>query len=251
MLDPDFPTPDDEREARHNVAVGIRNGLLLSIPLWGLIIAGVLWACSPASAQTANAGAGAQSASGAQAGSQAGSAAVIQQTFQGAPAATRSAVTYEGGYRQDYRATIRNTPDAYAPAVTGGTNPCTNGVSGGGSVAGFGLALGGSWSAPECERRNLSALLHNQGQHALAQEVLCETDTVRQARLRLARAGQGQPCTQDIPPGTPVLTPAPVAAAAPAREVVGGGASPVAFTRPAWCETASRAELRQYRSTCG
>lgn len=88
--------------------------------------------------------------------------------------------------------TIRNTPDVYAPGISGGTNPCTNSLSGGGAVAGFGLSLGGSWSDQDCERRNLSALLHNQGQTELAQEVLCETTAVRQARMRI-----GQPCAAD------------------------------------------------------
>jgi hypothetical protein len=252
MLDPDYSPEEEDRFAR-----GLRNSILPSLALWGVIIAAGVAMCASANAQTANAGA--QSASGAQAaaGSQAGSAAIIQQTFTGPSeqrviqgGGTNSTLTYSGGYQQNYRATIRNTPDAYAPPVTGGTNPCQQGLSGGGSVAGFGVALGGSWSDPQCERRNLSALLHNQGQHALAQEVLCETESVRQARLRL-----GQPCAADVaaaqaravPAGTPIVTPA---AAAP-REVVGGGSTPVAFTRPAWCETASAAELRRYRSTCG
>jgi hypothetical protein len=203
---------------------------------------------SPASAQTAVAGAQSGSAAQAAAGSQAGSAAVIQQTFQGTPGVTRNIIGYEN--RQDTRATIRNTPDAYAPPVTGGTNPCARGASGGGSVAGFGLAIGGSWSDPECERRNLSALLHNQGQPVLAQEVLCETDTVRRARIRLARTGRAEPCADDIPAGTPVVAPAPVAAAPSPREIIAGGAQPV-FVRPAWCETASVAERRRYVSTCG
>jgi hypothetical protein len=239
MLDPDY-SPEEERA----FARGLRNCLPISLGMWAAIIAVILVMCGAASAQNATAGAASQSGAQAAAGSNAGSASIIQQTFQGAPAATRNVVGYEGSYRQDYRATIRNTPDAYAPPVTGGTNPCSRGLSAGGSVAGFGLGLGGSWSDPDCERRNLSALLHNQGQQALAQEVLCETDAVRNARRRL-----GQPCAADIPPGTPVVSPAPVAAAP--REVIGGGAAPVAFTRPAWCETASPAERRQYRSTCG
>lgn len=241
MFDPDFPTPDDER----NACWGLRNALIGGVTLWAVLIGG----CYAALAQNTTANAGAQSGSAAQAasGSQAGSAAVIQQTFQNASPQTRSIVGYEGGYRQDYRATIRNTPDAYAPSVTGGTNPCTNGMSGGGSVAGFGVALGGSWSAPECERRNLSALLHNQGQHALAQEVLCETETVRNARRRL-----NMPCAADIPAGTPVMVPAPVAVVQPPmREVIGGGATPVSSARPDWCATATAAERRAYRSTCG
>jgi hypothetical protein len=199
---------------------------------------------SPANAQTAIAGSQSGSASQAAAGSQAGSAAVIQQTFQGNPAQTRTIVGYEGSYQQNYRATIRNTPDAYAPPVTGGTNPCTQGLSGGGSVAGFGLAVGGTWSDPNCERRNLSALLHNQGQQALAQEVLCETEAVRNARRRL-----GTPCAVDVPPGTPIVTPAPVAM----REVVGGGAAPVSARVGAndFCTAVGPADNRDVRQTCG
>lgn len=195
----------------------------------------------PAYAQTAISGSASGSASDARAAAVTGSAAVIQQTFQGASPQTRNTVAYEGQFRQDYRATIRNTPDAYAPPVTGGTNPCTNGVSGGGSVAGFGLALGGSWSDPNCERRNLSALLHNQGQIALAQEVLCETDTVRNARRRL-----GNPCPADVPPGTPVVTPAATQVAY--QQVVGGGSRP---TGNDWCGTVGLADTRDVRQVCG
>lgn len=182
-----------------------------------------------------------RTASDARAAAITGSAAVIQQTFQGAPPQQRNTVAYEGQFRQDYRATIRNTPDAYAPAVTGGTNPCTQGLSGGGSVAGFGVALGGSWSDPNCERRNLSALLHNQGQQALAQEVLCETEAVRQARLRL-----GQPCAAD----RPVAGQQPVP-----TQVIGGGAvvTPVAQRAPVndFCLTVGPLDNREVRQTCG
>lgn len=202
---------------------------------------------SEAYGQTAISGAASQSGAQAGAGAQAGSAAQINQTFQGPPATTRNTLGYEGEFRQNYRATIRNTPDAYAPAITGGTNPCTNGVSGGGSVAGFGLALGGSWSDPNCERRNLSALLHNQGQPELAQEVLCETDAVRQARLRMAQAGRGQPCIADIP-AVQVNAVRMQTAPTPQASVAVPAA---AATRPAWCDTATPAERRQYRSTCG
>lgn len=211
--------------------------------------------------QTTSSQAGAQSASGAQAGAgaQSGSAAIVQQTFTGPPeqrqtviygGGTQSTITQAGGFRQDYRATIRNTPDAYAPNLSGGTNPCTQGASAGGSVAGFGLALGGSWSDPNCERRNLSALLHNQGQHALAQEVLCETETVRQARLRM-----GQPCSADVPrpaqPNATVISAAPLPT--PPVEVVSGGANQRSARQsvPDWCATATAAERRQYRTACG
>jgi hypothetical protein len=156
-------------------------------------------------------------------------------------------VTYGGQYRQDYRATIRNTPDAYAPAITGGTNPCTQGLSGGGSVAGFGVALGGSWSDPNCERRNLSALLHNQGQPQLAQEVLCETSSVREARRRM-----GNPCIVDMPQRQD--------ASGPVQQVIQPAQAPLVPQQavntvrsfPEWCYTATAQERRRYPpGTCG
>lgn len=116
-------------------------------------------------------------------GGQGGNASV---TVQGAGGA--------GGTSTPSSITVRNVPDVYAPGISGGTNPCTNSLTGGGAVAGFGVSLGGSWSDQDCERRNLSALLYNQGQADMALEVLCETTAVRQARLRL-----GRPCAADRP----------------------------------------------------
>lgn len=197
-----------------------------------MILAAALLALVSGSAfsqTTANAGSDSRAAAGAAAGSVSG---VTQNYYGGGDG--RQSVTYGGGTSDRYTATIRNTPDAYAPNINGGTNPCINGVSGGGSVAGFGLALGGTWSDPNCERRNLSALLHNQGQHALAQEVLCETDTVRQARLRM-----GTPCLIDVQRAA-AANPAPVAVAIPSPP-------PVARTIPDWCLTASPQERRGRR----
>lgn len=222
------------------------------------LAAAIIAAPGFAIAQTTTATGTAASQAGAQAGAGAssGASSAIQQTFTGPP---QQRVIYDGGTTQTiqggtndrYRATIRNTPDAYAPAVTGGTNPCQNAASAGGAVAGFGLAIGGSWSDDECERRNLSALLHNQGQHALAQEVLCETATVRRARQRM-----GQPCIADRPPA-----PAPgvvLAAAPPASEPVayvehiGGGQIPPARRSPAdWCGTVGRGDPVSARRACG
>lgn len=226
----------------------------------------------PAYAQNTTANAGAQSGSAAQAasGSQAGSAAVVNQTFQGSPA--QQSVTYGGRTGQDLiygggtnnttrvegTQTLRNVPSIFAPAL-GGTNPCTQGASAGGAVAGFGISLGGQWSDPDCERRNAAALLHNTGQPVLAQEVLCGNAAIREARQRLAALGQGALCAQDIIAQQEAARrnqPSPVTPVA-YREVVGGGAIivPAAVSappaRPDWCDTASPAERRQYRSTCG
>jgi hypothetical protein len=201
---------------------------------------GVLAFCllvTPSLAHAQSATGTGQAAAGANAGSaaQSGSAAIIQQTFGAAPA--QQGVTYgggtnstnrqiiEGGTQDRYRATIRNTPD--------------------GSVAGFGIGLGGNWSDPDCERRQLAALSHNTGQQAVAQEILCGSRDYREARQRI-----GQPCAADVQrvaATQPVLIanpqPGPVQVPAPAPVVRSGP--------PDWCQTASAAERRQYRTVCG
>ena len=102
------------------------------------------------------------------------------------PAHTTNETRFSGSY------TVRNTPDVYAPSIAGGANPCVIGVSGGGAVAGFGISFGMTRNDEGCERRNIAALLHNMGEREVAQEVLCETESVRQARLRANR-----PCYVD------------------------------------------------------
>lgn len=102
------------------------------------------------------------------------------------PANTTNETRFSGSY------TVHNTPDVYAPAIAGGANPCVVGVSGGGAVAGFGISFGMTRNDDGCERRNTAALLHNMGEREVAQELLCETDSVRQARLRA-----GRPCYVD------------------------------------------------------
>jgi len=272
-----MPTPDFDDDD-NKFARGAMNASLLSVPIWALVIALTCWSCG-AFAQSANAGAESNSGAVAGAGASSGSTAIVifptntgptaqqagevarAQGYNGQAGFTRNqqdvnysgrtqqdqTVTYGGQFRQDYRATIRNTPDAYAPAITGGTNPCQQGVSGGGSVAGFGLALGGSWSDPNCERRNLSALLHNQGQPQLAQEVLCETDTVRQARQRM-----GQPCIIDQPQRMNAQGPVQMMVPAAAPVLVPQQAVTTVRTIPDWCATATAAERRRYPAgTCG
>jgi hypothetical protein len=138
----------------------------------------------------------------------------------------------EGGTQDRYRATVRNTPDAFGPNVSGGTNPCTAALSGGLALPGFGASIGGAWSEEGCERRQLAALLHNTGQPELAQELLCNSPEVRQARARM-----GTPCMIDRPQQV---------AAAPVVYVPAGQpvAAPVAAIRPDWCYSATIAERR-------
>lgn len=102
------------------------------------------------------------------------------------PANTTNETRFSGSY------TVRNTPDVYAPAIAGGANPCVVGVSAGGAVAGFGLSFGMTRNDEGCERRNTAALLYNMGERDVAQELLCETASVRAARLRT-----GRPCAED------------------------------------------------------
>src|SRR5690625_4565089 len=99
-------------------------------------------------------------------------------------------IDYQGGY------TVKNVPDAIAPMLPGGTNPCVVAASAAGSIVGFGMSAGHSWNSEECERRNLSVILMNAaaqfGQPELAAaaiEVLCQHDDVA-----LAMEAVGRPC---------------------------------------------------------
>ncbi len=139
-------------------------------------------------ATTLNAGSASQAASG----SLSASGATIQQDFN-----SPGRVTYGGGY------TVHNTPDVQAPVFTGGTNACTVSAGVGGSIAGFGLAGGMSWSDRACEKRAQSAMLYLEGQHVAAVALLCQF-----ADVAKAMTAAGTPC-----PGSPLAR----AAAFPVR----------------------------------
>jgi hypothetical protein len=143
--------------------------------------------------------------------------------------------TTGGGYL-DYGGsyTIRNTPEVIAPSVVGG-NPCSVGASGGVSLPGFGVALGGTWADKACERRQEAALLFNMGENKVAVELMCQDDSVRNA-MRVS----GRPCTADIQPAA--VAQAPALATVPVTTVAAG--APKKPERPEWCWTASKAELR-------
>ncbi len=168
---------------------------------------------------------GVQSGNGAgQTGSGSGS------TGSGDPSGTDQYIGYGGGY------TVRNTPEVIPPSVVGG-NACAVGASGGLSLPGFGVAMGGTWADKACERRQQAALLFNMGEKTVAYEMMCQDENVRNA-MRTA----GKPCAADqvaaaTPPAVTTVAPAPAApvAAAPARPV-----------RPDWCVTASPAERRAH-----
>jgi hypothetical protein len=145
-------------------------------------------------------------------------------------------IGYGGGY------TVRNTPEVIPPSVMGG-NPCAVGASGGMSVAGFGIAAGGTWADRACERRQQAALLFNMGEQKVALELMCQDEHVRDA-MKLS----GKPCTADIPVAqTPAVATAPVAQAASGAAVAVAAvvteptliaARPVA-AKPEWCAKAA------------
>jgi hypothetical protein len=144
--------------------------------------------------------------------------------------------TTGGGYL-DYGGsyTIRNTPEVIAPSVVGG-NPCPVGASGGVSLPGFGVALGGTWADKACERRQEAALLFNMGENKVAVELMCQDDSVRNA-MRVS----GRPCTADIQPVA--SAPAPTAMAAslptPPAQIVLATAHTATAPRPDWCAKAA------------
>jgi hypothetical protein len=143
----------------------------------------------------------------------------------GDPTSSGGYVEYGGGY------TVRNTPEVIAPSIVGG-NPCSVGASGGISMPGFGLALGGTWADRACERRQQAALLFNMGEPKVALELMCQDENVRSA-MKIG----GKMCAADA---AVAQTAAPVAqAAAPPAQITVAVAQSVAEPRPAWCAKAA------------
>ena len=138
--------------------------------------------------------------------------------------------------------TIRNTPDVGAPAIYGGTNPCSVGASAGMGIPGFGVSGGATWSDPGCERRNTVVILYQANKGRVAEALLCQDKDTRAAFLIA-----GDPCPQDRVPvaqaaAAPVKTAAatpPAAAATPAAAAIVAAPEKVATgysgPKPAWC----------------
>ena len=98
-------------------------------------------------------------------------------------------------------------PGAVAPNLaTTLTETCMGSSSVGGSGAGFGFSFGTTWRDSACVRRLDARQLSAFGELAIAKEIMCDSDLVREAAVRAGRA-----CVADG--GTPigaVATAAPV-----------------------------------------
>jgi hypothetical protein len=111
--------------------------------------------------------------------------------------------------------TVRNTPDVGAPAIYGGTNPCSVGASAGLGIPGFGLSGGATWSDHGCERRNTAVILYQANKARVAEALLCQDKDTRAAFM-----AAGDPCPQDRTPVAQAAAPVQVASVAPASPVV-------------------------------
>jgi hypothetical protein len=81
---------------------------------------------------------------------------------------------------------VSTTPGVYPPGMDAGTNSCANSVSGGASVTGFGLALGGVYENEDCQDRNWFALLTSRGMNKEAVAYACLNNEKIARALRAA-----------------------------------------------------------------
>lgn len=167
--------------------------------------------------------------SAAQAGAGAQSGAVINQTFQGNPAAQQLFNNQSG------TTTVRNTPGIQMPGIFSGS-PCTVGGAAGGAGPGIGLSFGISYNDDDCELRMRAAMMIQIGQTDLAKEMLCAHKQTRAAYKSI-----GQPCNADRPVAEPVLSTQQVS-----LQTVLPPKPPV----PGWCYTLTSDEKRRYAATC-
>jgi hypothetical protein len=125
----------------------------------------------------------AQSSVGAASGSQ--SAATV-----GVNAAPQQTLTVQSApYPTDTTSTVRTAPQVFAPSMQP-TTPCTSIISGGASVVGFGLSIGGSYEDKECTRREFARVLAQMGYPDAGVAVLCRNDEVAAAAPQLCKRSE-------------------------------------------------------------
>jgi hypothetical protein len=90
--------------------------------------------------------------------------------------------------------TIYNVPNVYAPGLAAaGAEVCLGSVSAGGSGAGFGVSIGGTYVDTECQLRLNARTLATLGYTVAAREEMCLDPQVRAAML-----AAGSPCAADM-----------------------------------------------------
>jgi hypothetical protein len=88
---------------------------------------------------------------------------------------------------------ITNIPNVYAPGLAAaGSEVCLGSISAGGSGAGFGVTIGGTYVDRECQLRLNARTLAVLGYPVAARETMCLDPDVRQAML-----AAGTPCAGD------------------------------------------------------
>ena len=86
---------------------------------------------------------------------------------QGVTVTDSGKVDYNGEY------TLNNVPNVYSPNVYP-TAPCMGSTSGGVAVAGFGVSLGSSWEAPECQILETARNFEQAGAKEDAMAIRCQ-----------------------------------------------------------------------------
>jgi len=90
--------------------------------------------------------------------------------------------------------TIYNVPNVYAPGLAAaGAEVCLGSVSAGGSGAGIGVSIGGTYVDTECQLRLNARTLATLGYVVAAREEMCLDTQVRAAML-----AAGSPCAADL-----------------------------------------------------
>jgi hypothetical protein len=180
-------------------------------------------------------------------------------TGQPATGSASDPITSNNNVHYSGTTTIRNTPDVGSPAMYGGTNPCSVGVSAGLGLPGIGLSGGATWSDHGCERRNTAVILYQANKARVAEALLCQDKDTRAAFM-----AAGDPCPQDRTPvaeahsapvqmaaaalpvvAAPAVAPAAVVAAPAAPVQAPVVAAPARVTaragyvgpKPAWCSS--------------
>lgn len=109
--------------------------------------------------------------------------------------------TAAGGAASSQSSTVNNintgaaesVPNVYAPNLsTTLTETCMGSTSAGAASFGFGASFGSTWSDEDCVRRLDARQMAALGEIAIAKEMMCASDTVREAAKKA-----GRPCKGD------------------------------------------------------